>query len=153
MQQATLQHRRTVNAKITKSMFILVNFSFQQYLKSRRFSGEILFDIKNRTLKLRVTPPVTSNIEGAIDSTKSLSGGERSFTTVTFLLALWTCVDHPFIILDEYDVFTDELCREYMNRLLVQECAKKRRQYTFLTPLEQNINCDNNGKIHKLSDP
>ncbi|XP_037931792.1 uncharacterized protein LOC119666584 [Teleopsis dalmanni] len=152
-QQATLQHRRTVNAKITKSMFILVNFSFQQYLKSRRFSGEILFDIKNRTLKLRVTPPVTSNIEGAVDSTKSLSGGERSFTTVTFLLALWTCVDHPFIILDEYDVFTDELSREYINRLLVQECAKKRRQYTFLTPLEQNINCVNNGKIHKLSDP
>lgn len=38
--------------------------------------------------------------------TTNLSGGERSYVTVALLMSLWSCVDHPFYFLDEYDVFT-----------------------------------------------
>lgn len=38
-------------------------------------------------------------------STSSLSGGERSYSTVAFIMALWECVELPFYFMDEFDVF------------------------------------------------
>ena len=38
-------------------------------------------------------------------NTSSLSGGEKSYSTVAFLLALWSNMELPFYSMDEYDVF------------------------------------------------
>jgi chromosome segregation ATPase len=49
-------------------------------------------------------PAKRGRASGATDI-RSLSGGERSFTTICFILSLWEATESPFRILDEFDVF------------------------------------------------
>jgi hypothetical protein len=77
---------------------------------------------------------------GQNQSTKSLSGGEKSFSTVSLLLALWGCMEcaqsgavwggdavtcslGPFRALDEFDVFMDAVNRKISIGLLVEVSA------------------------------
>lgn len=58
------------------------------------------------------------------DTTSSLSGGERSYATVAFIMALWDCMELPFYFMDEFDVFmvnyikwwTADLCTYIANQ-------------------------------------
>lgn len=58
--------------------------------------------MKDKRLELIVIPQHGSQGQ---TTTSNLSGGERSFSTVAFLHALWQCMDFPFYILDEFDVY------------------------------------------------
>jgi hypothetical protein len=44
-----------------------------------------------------------------ISDVKELSGGERSVTTMSLLMALWKSIESPFRILDEFDVYMDQV--------------------------------------------
>jgi chromosome segregation ATPase len=61
-----------------------------------------VIDHSEQTLEVRVSP---SEKKGVAADTKSLSGGERSYATVSFIMALWDAIDPPFYFLDEFDVF------------------------------------------------
>lgn len=74
-------------------------------MELRGYRGELIFDNAARTLDIKVIPR-DKDVENAVSRANNLSGGERSYSTVAFLMSLWTCVDHPFYFLDEYDVFT-----------------------------------------------
>ena len=104
---------------------------FREILTQQSYHGDLKIDYSKATLDLEINPRQSGTVQG----TKSLSGGERSFSTVAFLLSMWSCIDHPFFLLDEYDVFTDGSNRELMTRMLIQEAmAKPQNQYMFLTP-------------------
>ena len=57
------------------------------------------------TTFLQVKVDVHSGLSQSTKNTKSLSGGERSYTTVCFIMSLWDSIDAPFRCLDEFDVF------------------------------------------------
>lgn len=104
---------------------------FRELLAQQSYHGDLKVDYAKCTLDLEINPRDGGTVQG----TKSLSGGERSFSTVAFLLSIWSCIEHPFFLLDEYDVFTDGSNRELMTRMLIQEAmAKPHNQYMFLTP-------------------
>ena len=140
--------------KLRQHMSIRCKHKFHVLMGLRDYSAEVEIDHKEKTLSLKVIPR-DSAVANAVSGTKSLSGGERSYSTVAFLIALWSCVDHPFYFLDEYDVFSDEHNRHMMTQLLFNEANKKlEKQYGFLTPQDfSNIQASETITIHKLNDP
>ncbi|XP_062715396.1 structural maintenance of chromosomes protein 6 [Aedes albopictus] len=140
--------------KLKSHMSLRVKHKFNTVMQLRGFVGEIVMDTKNCTLSLSVVPR-DKNITNAVSNTKSLSGGERSYSTVAFLIALWSCVDTPFYFLDEYDVFTDQVNRHMMTMLLLNETKKRPdRQFCFLTPQDMsNIQASDDLTIHRMADP
>lgn len=74
-------------------------------MELRKCDANLEFDDAASSLKMEVTPRDKKG-DKTVSKLTNLSGGERSYVTVAFLLALWACVDHPFYFLDEYDVFT-----------------------------------------------
>lgn len=68
-------------------------------------------------------------------NTKTLSGGERSYSTIAFLVALWEAVECPFCALDEFDVFMDSVNRKVaIDTLLKFAELYKHRQFIVITP-------------------
>lgn len=77
---------------------------FSNLVASRDYNGTLKFDHESQKLEISVHPNKSKDTSDSRDL-KSLSGGERSFSTVSFLLALWTIVESPILFLDEFDVF------------------------------------------------
>ncbi|SPP82690.1 structural maintenance of chromosomes protein 6 [Drosophila guanche] len=128
----------------------MVQYSFQNSLSLRHFNATFESNIRAKTWSINVFPASGNKTTNA----KSLSGGERSFTTVSLLKGLWTTSDHPFYFLDEYDVFTDEVNRKFITEMLIKEGEDLRhRQYCFLTPLDTAVEESPYIRILKLSSP
>ena len=70
----------------------------------------------------------------------SLSGGERSFTTASFILALWKSMNSPFRCLDEFDVFMDAVNRQIaINMMIDASRSDTDKQFILLSPLTMKI--------------
>jgi len=50
--------------------------------------------------------------QSQIENVKLLSGGERSFATLSLLISLGESVECPFRVIDEFDVFMDVVSRK-----------------------------------------
>lgn len=94
--------------------------SFQYLLSERGFRGQLLIDHKNKTLDLIVEPEKAARrISGR--TTKTLSGGEKSFSSICLLLAIWEAMGSPLRCLDEFDVFMDQVNRAISTDMLVSD--------------------------------
>ncbi|KAL8172904.1 UNVERIFIED_CONTAM: Structural maintenance of chromosomes protein 6 [Gekko kuhli] len=108
-------------------------YYFNSLLSQRSFSGKIEFNHKNEKLSITVQPGEGN--KAALDDMKSLSGGERSFSTVCFILSLWSIAESPFRCLDEFDVFMDMINRRIaMDMMLKMADSQRYRQFILLTP-------------------
>lgn len=95
-----------------------INFNY--LLSERAFRGKLLIDHKSRKLDVHVEPDETTKSSKG-RATKTLSGGEKSFSSICLLLALWEAMGAPLRCLDEFDVFMDDVNRDVSTRMIV--CA------------------------------
>ena len=91
---------------------------FNYLLSERAFRGALSIDHKHKMLDVRVEPDDTKK-SGKGRNTKTLSGGEKSFSSICLLLSLWEAMGAPLRCLDEYDVFMDDVNRDVSARMIV----------------------------------
>lgn len=137
--------------KIRMSIIRRVKNYFNVRLAARKYTGEIIFDSDAQTMELVVCPD-GADPAVAKRSMKTLSGGEKSYSTISLVLSLWDVMSPPFRILDEFDVFMDMVNRRASLHQIVEYAKMKRQyQYIFLTPLNtDNITVDEDLSIIRL---
>ncbi|CAK9303793.1 unnamed protein product [Gordionus sp. m RMFG-2023] len=125
---------------------------FVQNMALRNFKARINIDTKAKEIIIHVKPDKT---EEYCKDLKALSGGERSYTSICFLLALWNCLKTPFICIDEFDVFMDLVNREIGKELIIANAkATNSSQMIILTPLDiGNVEITTDISVWRLNPP
>lgn len=127
---------------------------FQYLLAERAFRGNMKIDHRNHLLDLQVEPDISrKGAEGR--QTKTLSGGEKSFSTICMLLALWDAMGSPIRCLDEFDVFMDSINRDISMKMMIAAARKSvGRQFILITPQAMgNVDARGDVKIIRMNDP
>ncbi|XP_033729269.1 structural maintenance of chromosomes protein 6-like, partial [Pecten maximus] len=131
--EKVMVQRQQQYSEFRRSIALRAKYFFIILLSNRKYTGKMTFNHPRETLDISVQPN-TSNGDGAKDM-RSLSGGERSFSTVCFILALWDAMESPFRCLDEFDVFMDMVNRRISMDLMLNVAKQQlHRQFIFLTP-------------------
>uniref|UniRef100_A0A1I7ZXW0 SMC_N domain-containing protein n=1 Tax=Steinernema glaseri TaxID=37863 RepID=A0A1I7ZXW0_9BILA len=117
---------------------VKLQLSFVRQLNLRRYGGTLQVDFNKRTLDVHVQ--THKHYEEASQKKsqdlRGLSGGERSYATACFVIALWECIECPFRLLDEFDVFMDMINRRIVMNSLVHVATDRFStfQFFFFTP-------------------
>ncbi|RLN72457.1 hypothetical protein BBJ28_00026942, partial [Nothophytophthora sp. Chile5] len=134
--RSMLEERKRVWQILRKEIAHRTSMEFNKYMYLNNFAGKLKFRHDDQRLDIAVL----QNEKGAsrasqVTDMKELSGGERSYTQVSLLLALGESIECPFRVMDEFDVFMDSVNRDMTIQLLV-DAAKKdgKKQFIFVTP-------------------
>jgi structural maintenance of chromosomes protein 6 len=135
MLRAALVRRERKLNELDQQLEAVINQRFNHYMRKKRHNGEIVLDREKQSLSLGVRITSEADNMGTVKDLKQLSGGERSFTTVAFTLALGGQTDMPFRAMDEFDVFMDAINRRMaMQSLFGFAREHDELQFVFLTP-------------------
>ncbi|XP_020357157.2 structural maintenance of chromosomes protein 6 [Oncorhynchus kisutch] len=148
-----MSDRQTRYKIMRRSLSVRCKLYFNNFLIKMNCCGSMMFDHNSETLSISVKPPGREN--DSMSDMRSLSGGERSFSTVCFILSLWEITESPFRCLDEFDVYMDMHNRRISLDLLLELSERQHlRQFFFITPLStSNLPKSDHIKIHQLQDP
>ncbi|CAF1880818.1 unnamed protein product [Brassica napus] len=111
----------------------MLTWGFNKRLGKKGISGQIKVAYEDKTLSIEVKMPQDATRSGVRD-TRGLSGGERSFSTLGFTLALHDMTEAPIRAMDEFDVFMDAVSRKISLDTLVDFALEKGSQWMFITP-------------------
>ncbi|CAH9068477.1 unnamed protein product [Cuscuta europaea] len=118
------------NASLLKRQ---LTWQFNGHLGKKGISGKIIVSYEKKTLSVEVTMPQDAS-SSSVHDTRGLSGGERSFSTLCFALALHEMIESPFRAMDEFDVFMDAVSRKISLDALVDFALVQGSQWIFITP-------------------
>ncbi|KAJ8925976.1 hypothetical protein NQ315_009831 [Exocentrus adspersus] len=143
---STAMDKRNRHYKLTENYFVtFMKHSFKEVLEVRQFEGTIEINLLEKKLELIVIPQHGSQ---GLTTTSNLSGGERSFSTVAFLYALWQCMEFPFLFPGR-----DKLNRTKVIDILLHHAnSKPQLQFVFLTPQDVSF-INEDVSILRLQDP
>uniref|UniRef100_A0A6Q2WTU5 Structural maintenance of chromosomes protein 6 n=1 Tax=Esox lucius TaxID=8010 RepID=A0A6Q2WTU5_ESOLU len=147
-----MSDRQTRYKIMRRSLSVRCKLYFNNFLIKMNCCGSMMFDHNNETLSISVGYGCGND---GMSDMRSLSGGERSFSTVCFILSLWEITESPFRCLDEFDVYMDMHNRRISLDLLLELSERQHlRQFFFITPLStSNLPESDHIKIHQLQDP
>ncbi|KAJ8399397.1 hypothetical protein AAFF_G00411090 [Aldrovandia affinis] len=136
-----------------RSLSVRCKLYFNNFLAELHCSGSMKFDHNNETLSILVNP--LGSEDDDISDVRLLSGGERSFSTLCFILSLWEITESPFRCVDEFDVYMDMKNRRISMDLLLSLSERQLlRQFIFITPQStSNLPESSRIKIQVLPDP
>ncbi|WVR06445.1 hypothetical protein IAU60_003476 [Kwoniella sp. DSM 27419] len=159
----SLRARKDWWSETRSHMAIRAKTAFIVFEGLRAMDGRLEFDHVRERLSLIVHSTTRSTDEDGqatqryhYKTPKNLSGGERSFSTVSFLLALWSTVPCPIRALDEWDVFLDAANRKVAAKSLMDGARESDgKQFILITPLDM-AGMDVGGpdsKLIRMADP
>ena len=107
---------------------------FKYLLSERQFRGHVVMSHKDKTLDIAVEPDMSkASTEGR--EARTLSGGEKSFSTICLLLSIWEAMGSPIRCLDEFDVFMDSVNRATSMGMMINAARRSvGRQFVLITP-------------------
>lgn len=139
----------------------MVRFNFRRFLNTRKHTGSIGFKTDGAVKELVISVQIATHqkADGERHKTmdlRSLSGGERSFTTLCFMMALAEICQNPLRVMDEIDVYQDEANRNISFKIITDFFQKylSDRQIVIITPHSlPNISPSPSCRIVRLPDP
>ncbi|RDA93406.1 hypothetical protein CP533_1990 [Ophiocordyceps camponoti-saundersi (nom. inval.)] len=144
-----IEHRLHLWRQFQRQISARVRIQFNYLLSERGFRGKIDLDHRARRINIHVEPDETRRSSSG-RSTKTLSGGEKSFSSICMLLSIWEAIGSPIRCLDEFDVFMDNVNRAISTNMLVDAARRSvSRQYVLITPnaIEGRARLDKDVKI------
>ncbi|KAF5093008.1 hypothetical protein D0Z00_004292 [Geotrichum galactomycetum] len=136
---------------------------FTRILRERSFEGKLNINHNKKIVELSAAPRneyLAERSKGktradAGRDTKTLSGGEKSFSQIAFLLSVWKVINCRIRGLDEFDVFMDEVNRKVSMKLMIEAIKSSNNSQTiFITPnnmADMNVQ-DDDVKINLMAD-
>jgi structural maintenance of chromosomes protein 6 len=140
----SLKQRKRKLQEIDQLTESTVNSRFNDYMKRKGHVGRVQLHREQQrlTLSVRIGERAGEG-SGAVKDLKQLSGGERSYTTVAFTLALRGETESPFVAMDEVDVFMDNVNRRVaMENLFSFAREQAELQMVVLSPLSVDVIAD-----------
>ncbi|KAH0351667.1 DNA repair protein Rad18, partial [Aureobasidium melanogenum] len=153
--KSSLVYRKNRWKLFRKHITTRAKITFSYLLSERNFRGRILVHHIDKTLDISVEPDISKNSDKG-RQTKTLSGGEKSFSTICLLLSIWEAMGSPIRCLDEFDVFMDSANREISMKMMIQAARRSvGRQFVLITPQAMGKYTEGvqDVSVHKMADP
>ncbi|GAN06536.1 P-loop containing nucleoside triphosphate hydrolase protein [Mucor ambiguus] len=127
---------------------------FGYYLHLRGDDGSLRFNHELKRLEIRVATGDQYSKGSRQKDSRSLSGGEKSFSQISLLLSLWQSISSPLICLDEFDVFMDAVNRKQTMSMIMNAACDNTSQYILITPQDaSNMEPGPYITVHRMADP
>ncbi|KAI5248805.1 DNA repair protein [Aureobasidium subglaciale] len=153
--KSALLYRKSRWKLFRKYITTRAKITFSYLLSERNFRGRVLVNHTDKMLDINVEPDISKNSDKG-RQTKTLSGGEKSFSTICLLLSIWEAMGSPIRCLDEFDVFMDSANREVSMKMMIQAARRSvGRQFVLITPQAMGKYTEGvrDVSVHKMADP